>query len=62
MPPCTEVTSYKWGHLNIFISRPERNFHKNIDGTVGDIDNSIKEAQEGKSQKEPQSASKFGNL
>ena len=42
-----------WGHLNIFISRPERNFHNDIDGTAWDIDNSIKEAQEGKSQKEP---------
>ena len=47
-------------HLNIFI--PRRTFHKNIDSTAGDIDNSIKEPQERKSQEKPQSASKFSHL
>ena len=54
----TPYASLQWSkilqsQLNIFISWPERNFHKKIDATARDIGESVKEAQEGKSQKKP---------
>ena len=49
-------------HQCAFISGPERTFQKNSDDIPRNIDKSIKEAQERKSNKKSESATKFSYL
>ena len=49
-------------HLNAFISWQQKSSVKNIDGTAWDTDESIKDTQERKSHKKPQSAAKLSHL